>query len=74
MTTVDTAYKLFALSLGDGLADTILASSSVSNNGCDGFTPDKFLGLLYVIWIILTNILQLNLLIAMMTRIFEKID
>ena len=72
LTTIDTSYRLLTLSLGDGLADTILMYRNIADDSCAGFKPDQLLGLFYIAWIVLTNILQLNLLIAMMTNTFDK--
>ena len=72
LTTTDIAYSLFALSLGDGISEVISMSRPIEDETCSGFIPDRLLNLLYITWIVLTDILQLNLLIAMMTKTFDQ--
>ena len=71
MSMSDTAFKLLTVSLGDGFTDILQASRSTQDTTCGGFQPDGLYVILYFGWIVITNILQLNLFIAMLTRTFD---
>jgi hypothetical protein len=72
MTLSDTAFKLLTVSLGDGFTDILEASRSTQDSKCGGYRPDRIYVVLYFGWIVITNILQLNLFIAMLTKTFDK--
>ncbi len=72
MSMSDTAFKLLTMSLGDGFGDVLQDSRSVPNPACGGFKADFILIVLFFAWIVLTNILAMNLFIAMISQTFEK--
>ena len=67
----DTAFSLLEISFGDGLADA-LEQSRRSDYRCAGFTPDGLTSYILVFWVFLTNVLVLNMLIAMMNYTFDN--
>jgi hypothetical protein len=72
MRTSDTAFKLLTMSLGDGFTDILQESRSLPDPACGGFQADYLLIVLYFAWIVLTNILAMNLLIAMISQTFDS--
>jgi hypothetical protein len=72
MTTSDTAFKLLTVSLGDGFSDILEESRARSDSSCGGYRADYILIVLYFAWIILTNILAMNLFTAMLSRTFDS--
>ena len=67
----DTAFSLLEISFGDGLADA-LEQSRTSDYTCPGYTQDGLISYILVFWVFLTNVLILNMLIAMMNYTFDK--
>eukprot|EP00291_Cryptomonas_curvata_P024454 CAMPEP_0172156042 /NCGR_PEP_ID=MMETSP1050-20130122/2967_1 /TAXON_ID=233186 /ORGANISM="Cryptomonas curvata, Strain CCAP979/52" /LENGTH=1139 /DNA_ID=CAMNT_0012825019 /DNA_START=308 /DNA_END=3727 /DNA_ORIENTATION=+ len=72
MSTSDTAYKMLTVSLGDGFSDILQDSRARQDPTCGGFQVDYLLSVIYFAWIVLTNILTMNLLIAMLSRTFTS--
>ncbi len=72
MTTSDTAFKLLTVSLGDGFSDILSDSRARSDSSCGGYRADNVLIVLYFAWIVLTNILAMNLFTAMLSRTFDS--
>jgi hypothetical protein len=70
-TLQDTAFILLEISFGDGLSDA-LEQARKTEYECPGYATDGLSGILIVIWVFLTNVLILNMLIAMMNYTFEK--
>mmetsp|Transcript_60930 Transcript_60930/g.127721 ORF Transcript_60930/g.127721 Transcript_60930/m.127721 type:complete len:990 (-) Transcript_60930:733-3702(-) len=64
----DVTYDLFTLSFGDNLKDVL----SEGRKECEGLQPDSLHNILLVVWIILTNLLQLNMIIAMMSHTYDQ--
>jgi hypothetical protein len=67
----DTAYNLLQISFGDGFSDA-LAQVRRLDYECAGFTPDALSGYILVLWMVVTNTLILNVLIAVMNYSFEE--
>ena len=70
-TLQDTGFTLLEMSFGDGLADA-LQQARRTDYECAGFTPDFLIGYILVFWVFLTNVLILNMLVAMMNYTFDK--
>mmetsp|Transcript_80064 Transcript_80064/g.214310 ORF Transcript_80064/g.214310 Transcript_80064/m.214310 type:complete len:826 (+) Transcript_80064:1467-3944(+) len=68
MTSSDTAYKMFTTSLGDGFGDILQLSRSKADATCGGYTASFLLAVLWTTWVVLTNILELNLLITLLNN------
>jgi hypothetical protein len=66
-----TALTLLQISFGDGLAGA-LDGVQQSDYDCAGFPPNPLLAYLITFWVFLTNVLILNMLIAMMNYTFDK--
>ena len=69
-TIQDTAFTLLEISFGDGLSDA-LQQSRRTDYECAGFQPDLLVGYVLVFWVFLTNVLVLNMLVAMMNYTFD---
>lgn len=72
MTASDTAFKLLTTSLGDGFGDLLEMARSEPDPACGGYRSDHILSILVFAWVVLTNILTMNVLIAMLTKTFDK--
>ena len=70
-TIYDTAFSLLEISFGDGLADA-LQQARGNDFECAGFMQDRLVGFILVFWVFLTNVLVLNMLIAMMNSTMER--
>jgi hypothetical protein len=70
-TLQDTAFALLEISFGDGLADALEQARRLDYE-CPGYGSDVLTGYLVVFWVFLTNVLVLNMLIAMMNYTFDK--
>jgi len=68
MSTSDTAYKLFTTSLGDGFGDILQMSRSKADASCGGYEAAHLLAVLWTTWVVLTNILELNLFVAILNN------
>ncbi len=66
-----TAMTLLEISFGDGLADA-LQQARQSDYACAGFKPDPLTAYILIFWVFLTNVLILNMLIAMMNYTFDR--
>jgi hypothetical protein len=71
MSTSDTAFRLLTMSLGDGFNDILQDSRTRADQVCAGFKADGLLIIIFFAWIVMTNILEMNLLIAMLTKTFD---
>jgi hypothetical protein len=69
-TLTDTAFALMEISFGDGLADA-LEQARLKPYECAGYAPDFLTTFLLVFWVFVTNVLILNMLIAMMNKTFD---
>jgi hypothetical protein len=69
-TLTDTAFALMEISFGDGLADA-LEQARRSPYECAGFNSDSLTAFLLVFWVFVTNVLILNMLIAIMNKTFD---
>ncbi len=69
-TLQDTAFALLEISFGDGFADALKLARR-SDYECAGFRPDFLTGYILVFWTFLTNVLVLNMLVAMMNYTFD---
>jgi hypothetical protein len=69
-TLTDTALTLMEISFGDGLADSLDQARNKPYE-CAGFSPDSLPSGLLVFWVFVTNVLFLNMLIAMMNKTFD---
>jgi hypothetical protein len=69
-TIADTAFSLLEISFGDGLADALEQARTKPYN-CAGFAPEYLLGYLLIFWVFLTNVIIINMLIAMMNSTFD---
>jgi hypothetical protein len=69
-TLTDTAFALMEISFGDGLADAV-EQARRKQYECAGFTPDFLIAGLLVFWVFVTNILFINMLVAMMNKTFD---
>jgi hypothetical protein len=72
MSTSDTAFKLLTTSLGDGFGDLLQTARSRPDPACGGYKADYILSILIFAWVVLTNILTMNVLIAMLSKTYEK--
>ena len=70
-TIADTAFSLLEISFGDGLADA-LEQARGHDYECAGFMADPLLSYILVFWVFLTNVLVLNMLIAIMNFRFHS--
>ena len=66
-----TAMALLEISFGDGLSDA-LQQAHRADYECAGFRPDPLIAYILVFWVFLTNVLILNMLIAMMNYTFDR--
>jgi hypothetical protein len=66
----DTAFALLSISLGDGFADALQQARTYQFR-CGGFDPDVLIAFLFIVWVFFTNVLQLNMLIAMMSSTLD---
>ena len=67
----DTAFTLLEVSFGDGLADS-LEQARYRPYECAGFNPDNITVYLVILWVFVTNVLILNMLIAIMTDTLDE--
>ena len=66
----DTGFTLLEISFGDGLADGLMEARR-RDYACPGFNPDGIVGYVIVFWMFLTNVLVLNMLVAMMSNTLD---
>ena len=70
-TLAGTAFSLLEISFGDGLADAI-DDARQSRYACAGLNSDGLLVYILMLWVFLTNVLVLNMLIAMMNCTLDE--
>ena len=66
-----TAFSLLEISFGDGLADGLSAARGTDYE-CAGFRESGLVAMILVFWVFLTNVLILNMLIAMMDTTMDR--
>ena len=69
-TFANTAFSLLEISFGDGLADA-LNQARTRDYECAGFNVDGLVIYILIFWVFLTNVLVLNMLIAIMNNTFS---